>query len=52
MPFWVYLWAGPLELAAVFAMLCAELGVVPAVSGIAVMLSIIPVQVRGVAGFD
>jgi hypothetical protein len=44
--FWLFVWAGPLEAALVLLMVSLELGVVPAVCGMAAMLAVIPIQVR------
>jgi len=48
MPFWIFLWAGPLELAIVVLMISLELGAAAAFAGIAALLALIPLQV-GVA---
>ena len=45
MPFWVFLWAGPLELAIVVLMISLELGAAAAFAGIAALLALIPLQV-------
>ena len=45
MPFWVFLWAGPLELAIVVLMISLELGPAAAFAGIAALLALIPLQV-------
>ena len=50
MPFWVFLWAGPLELAIVVLMISLELGAAAAFAGIAALLALIPLQV-GIASF-
>lgn len=43
-PFWVFLWAGPLELGMVLLMVALELGIFPALAGVAATLVLIPVQ--------
>lgn len=45
-PFWLFIWAGPLETAMVLLMVSLELGFVPAICGVAAILSVIPIQVR------
>lgn len=45
MPFWCFLWGGPLELAIVLLLLSLELGAAAAFAGVASMLLVIPVQV-------
>ncbi|BDA43779.1 probable cystic fibrosis transmembrane conductance regulator [Coccomyxa sp. Obi] len=44
MPFWCFLWGGPLELAIVLVLLSVELGPAAAFAGVASMLLVIPVQ--------
>ncbi len=44
--FWVFLWAGPLELVIVLALLIELLGPAAAFAGVASLLLVIPVQVR------
>lgn len=44
--FWVFLWAGPLELMIVLALLIELLGPAAAFAGIASLLLVIPLQVR------
>ena len=48
MPFWVFLWAGPLELAMVALMISLELGAAAAFAGIAALLALIPLQVGSI----
>jgi ABC transporter transmembrane region len=45
MPFWVFLWAGPLELVAVLVMVSIELGFLAAFAGMATLVLLMPVQV-------
>jgi ATP-binding cassette subfamily C (CFTR/MRP) protein 4 len=52
-PFWLFIWAAPLETAAVLLMVSLELGFVPAICGVGACLSVMPLQsllVRTVAG--
>lgn len=44
--YWVFLWAGPLELACVILMISVELGAAAAFAGIAMLLALIPLQVN------
>ncbi|GAX75678.1 hypothetical protein CEUSTIGMA_g3121.t1 [Chlamydomonas eustigma] len=44
MPFWVFLWAGPIEVVAVLVMVSMDLGFLPALAGIAATLLLIPIQ--------
>ena len=44
--FWVFLWAGPLELLIVLALLIELLGPAAAFAGIASLLLVIPLQVQ------
>ena len=44
--FWVFLWAGPLELMIVLALLIELLGPAAAFAGIASLLLVIPLQVQ------
>ena len=46
MPFWVFLWGGPLELICVLILLSIELGPPAAFAGVATMLLVIPTQVQ------
>ncbi len=48
--FWVFLWAGPLELAIVLALLVQLLGPAAALAGVASLLLVMPVQVDARAG--
>ncbi len=43
--FWAFLWAGPLELVIVMALLIQLLGPAAALSGVATLLLLMPVQV-------
>ena len=45
MPFWVFLWVGPLELTCVLVLLSIQLGAPAAFAGVATMLLVIPLQV-------
>ena len=45
MPFWVFLWVGPLELICVLILLSIQLGAPAAFAGVATMLLVIPLQV-------
>jgi ATP-binding cassette subfamily C (CFTR/MRP) protein 4 len=45
MPFWIFLWAGPLELAFVVLMISLEVGPAAAFAGIAALLALVPLQV-------
>ena len=47
MPFWIFLWAGPLELAIVVLMISLEVGPAAAFAGIAALLALVPLQVGG-----
>ncbi|GLC33196.1 hypothetical protein PLESTB_000360400 [Pleodorina starrii] len=44
MPFWIFLWAAPLELAMVLLMVSLELDFVSALAGVATSLAMIPLQ--------
>ena len=46
MPYWTFLWCGPLELACVALMISLELGAAAAFAGIGTLLALIPLQVR------
>lgn len=46
MPFWLFIWASPIELAMVLLLVSLELGILPALAGISSMLMVIPLQVR------
>ena len=43
-PFWVFVWAGPLETSVVLLMVALELGIVPAVAGVGTLLLLVPLQ--------
>jgi len=43
-PFWIFVWAGPLEAAIVLAMVAAVVGPAAAFSGVGVLLCVIPLQ--------
>ena len=45
MPFWAFLWVGPLELTCVLVLLSIQLGAPAAFAGVATMLLVIPLQV-------
>jgi hypothetical protein len=45
LPFWVYVWSAPLETLLVLVMVARELGWVPAVAGVSVLLAVLPLQV-------
>lgn len=45
MPFWAFLWVGPLELTCVLILLSIQLGAPAAFAGVATMLLVIPLQV-------
>lgn len=45
MPFWPFLYAGPLELAIILVLLSFQLGAPAAFAGVATMLLVIPTQV-------
>jgi ATP-binding cassette subfamily C (CFTR/MRP) protein 4 len=45
LPFWNFLWGGPLELAIVLILLSLQLGAPAAFAGVATMLLVIPAQV-------
>ena len=45
MPFWIFLWAGPLELTMVVLMISLEVGPAAAFAGIAALLALVPLQV-------
>ncbi|KAL6765994.1 hypothetical protein V8C86DRAFT_2453065 [Haematococcus lacustris] len=44
MPFWLFLWAGPLELGLVLLLVALELGFLPALAGVSATLMLIPIQ--------
>eukprot|EP00198_Chlamydomonas_reinhardtii_P013538 XP_001702875.1 predicted protein [Chlamydomonas reinhardtii] len=44
MPFWIFLWAAPLELAMVLLMVSLELDFVSALAGVATSMAMIPIQ--------
>ncbi|KAG2425890.1 hypothetical protein HYH02_014893 [Chlamydomonas schloesseri] len=44
LPFWIFLWAAPLELALVLLMVSLELDFVSALAGVATSLAMIPIQ--------
>ncbi len=44
--YWLYIWAAPLELACVFAMVATELDALAALAGISISVALIPLQVR------
>lgn len=46
LPFWCFLFGGPLELVTVLILLSVELGPAAAFAGVATMLLVIPIQVR------
>ena len=46
MPFWSFLFAGPLELAIILVLLSFQLGAPAAFAGVATMLLVIPTQVE------
>jgi hypothetical protein len=52
MPFWVFLWGGPLELICVLILLSMQLGPPAAFAGVATMLLVIPTQVQTYASQD
>ena len=45
-PFWVFVWAGPLETAVVLTLISLEIGIVPAIAGVSTLLMVIPVQAK------
>ena len=50
-PFWIFLWAGPLELVCVLLMVSLQLGFLAALGGVSTLLLLIPVQVCALGRF-
>jgi hypothetical protein len=46
MPFWLFIWAAPLEMFIVLALVTQEIGFLPAFTGISTTLALIPIQAR------
>jgi hypothetical protein len=46
LPFWLFIWAAPLEMLIVLALITQEIGFLPAFTGISTTLALIPAQVR------
>lgn len=43
-PFWVFIWAGPLEALIILILIALEFGMIPAVAGVSTLLLLVPLQ--------